>query len=105
MPKVARKGSTDSVSSPDGTGNNCASPTTQSTDAGSSDVFINGVGVVRDGDAMVSHPQPGCTPHAPTLDTFSPNVYADGKKIGRLGDAYSGHTITSGSSNVFANGS
>ena len=104
MPAVARKDSTDTVASPDGTGKNCASPTTQSTDVGSGDVFANGIGVVRAGDPMIGHPEAGdCATHAPGLSSYSSNVYANGKLIGRLGDEYSGHTITSGSPNVFAN--
>lgn len=98
---VARKDGVDTVYSPHGTGYQCQSPTIQRTDKGSGDVFINGVGVVRAGDAMITHPQPGCTPHSPTLSTYSSTVFANGKGIGRVGDTYSGHPITSGSSNVF----
>lgn len=63
---------------------------------------------------MKSHPHGDpCTAspvnHSPPLDTYSPNVYANNKPIGRIGDHYDGdgtsqtHQITSGSSNVFAN--
>jgi len=104
MPEVARKDSVDSVASPDGSGSGCGSPTTQSTDIGSGDVFCNGIGVVREGDAMISHPGPGCPPHAPTLSTYSSTVFINGKGCGRLGDEYSAHIITSGSGNVFAGG-
>jgi uncharacterized Zn-binding protein involved in type VI secretion len=103
MPEVARKDKKDTVYSPHGTGNECKSPSTYNTDKGSEDVFAEGIGVVRSGDAMQSHPQPGCTPHAPGLSTYSPNVYANGKQIGRKGDAYDGHKITSGSGKVIAN--
>jgi uncharacterized Zn-binding protein involved in type VI secretion len=104
MPEVARKGGTDSVASPDGSGDKCKSPSTSATDVGSDNVFVESVGVVREGDTMASHNGPECTPHAPALSTFSGTVYANGKKIGRKGDSYSDHTITSGSSKVIAGG-
>ena len=104
MPEVARKDSVDSVSSPDGSGSGCGSPTTQSTDIGSGDVFCNGIGVVRESDGMISHPGPGCPPHAPTLSTYSSTVFINGKGCGRKGDEYSAHIITSGSGDVFAGG-
>jgi uncharacterized Zn-binding protein involved in type VI secretion len=88
--------------------------TTQSSNAGSGNVFANGIGVVRKDDVMKSHPHgdpctAGPVNHSPPLDTYSPNVYANNKPIGRIGDHYDGdgtsqtHQITSGSSNVFAN--
>jgi hypothetical protein len=103
MPEVARKSSTDTVASPDGSGICCASPTTHSTDIGSTTVFCDGIGVVREDDAMISHTYPGpcCATHAPILTTYSATVYANGKRLGRKGDAYSGHVISSGSSTVF----
>jgi uncharacterized Zn-binding protein involved in type VI secretion len=101
MPGIARKGGTDSVASPDGTGPGCGFPTTQKTNEGSSDVFVNGVGVVRTGDTMNNHPGPGCIEHAPTLSSSS-SVYANGRRIGRQGDGYNGHIISSSSTDVFA---
>jgi len=88
--------------------------TTQSSNAGSGNVFVNNIGVVRKDDVMKSHPHgdpctAGPVNHSPPLDTYSPNVYANNKQIGRIGDHYDGdgtsqtHEITSGSSNVFAN--
>jgi len=41
-------------------------------------------------------------PHTVPLTTYSSTVYANGKNVGRKGDQYSGHTITSGSPDVFA---
>jgi uncharacterized Zn-binding protein involved in type VI secretion len=98
---IARKDGVDTVYSPHGTGYKCLSPTIQKTDKGSSDVFVNGTGVVGAGDAMITHPAPGCTPHAPGLSTYSSSVFVNGKGVGRVGDTYGEHTITSGSSNVF----
>ncbi len=103
MPAVARKGGKDSVASPDGSGPGCGSPSTQATDEGSSNVFVNGIGVVRQGDRMRSHPEPGCLPHAPALSIQSTTVFVNGRGIGRKDDAYGGsHIISSGSNNVFA---
>jgi len=111
MPLVARKAGNDAVASPDGNpGDPCAPgkvkcdvASTQKTDVGSDDVFIMGKGVVRETDAMISHPSPacGCAAHAPTLSTFSSRVYANGLRIGRVGDAYGGdHLISTGAPTV-----
>jgi len=104
MPKVARGDGKDSVASDTGSGYNCASPMTTSTDVCSGNVFTNGIGTVRHGDAVASHPTVGCGSESPGLSSSSPNVFVNGKGCGRLGDIYSANTITSGSSNVFCNG-
>jgi uncharacterized Zn-binding protein involved in type VI secretion len=103
---VARMSSTDTVASPDGSGTCCASPTTQSTDQGSSNVRVNGIGVVRINDAMITHLYPGscCNPHAPVLTTSSSTVRVNGKGLGRKNDLYVDHQISSGSPNVFCGG-
>jgi len=101
MPAIARKSGTDSVSI-----NHATCQGSTATSAGSGDVLVNNIGVVREGDTVASHTfsPPTCPSHAPGLVSFSANVYANNKKIGRLGDAYGcGATISSGSSNVFAN--
>lgn len=105
MPEVARKDGTDTVDTVHNSiGSNCAdAPTTIATDAGSSDVFAEGTGVVRVGDAVQIHNIPGCTPHAPTLAVGSDTVFANNKAIGRKGDTYAGsEKITSGASTVIA---
>ena len=129
MPLVALKDGNSNVSCTDGVkGTACAfdefgtairwnwnTDTTQSSDAGSNNVFANNIGVVRKTDVMVSHPHgdpcvPSATNHSPPLDTYSPNVYANNLEIGRIGDHYDGdgtsqtHQISSGSTNVYANG-
>ena len=105
MPGAVRKSGTDSVDVAHGTGDNCASPETYATAAGSDNVKVNNIGVVRKGDAMQSHPNVGCSPHAPGLSTHSSNVFANGKEIGRKGDKYgTDHDISSGSSDVLING-
>lgn len=120
MPAVAKKDGASLVAATDGAiGSPCAknkwnwnTPTTQASDTGSDDVLIEGIGAVREGDTMVSHPDGDpCTSspinHAPALSTFSSTVYVNGKRLGRVGDKYDSdghydHTITSGAGTVFA---
>ena len=112
MPNVARKAAVDIVDCDDGTPGTpctpgvfkCDSPSIQATDAGSPDVFVEGIGVVRIEDPMIAHPAPvcGCGPHAPPLTVASAYVYANGLRIGRIGDLYTGgHVIASGAPTVF----
>lgn len=103
MPAVARSASSDTVFSPHGTGRQCKVPTTQSTDIGVSKVYVEGILAIHIGNAMISHPQPGCTPHAPALDSGSSKVQCENQPLARIGDTYGGeHIITSGSSKVFS---
>jgi uncharacterized Zn-binding protein involved in type VI secretion len=107
MTGIARKDKKDTVHTPDGTGANCASPSTYHTNIGSDNVFVENIGAVREGDAMEEHPEVGCSNHSPTLSTFSNNVYVNGKRVGRIGDAYGegkDHIIQTGATTVFANG-
>ena len=126
MPAVARKDSADTIA----TGHGCDTVTTTLT--GSGNVFVNSIGVVRRGDLSQVHnyevivavevqdpppPEPPddyvptfsivyvvtCEPHQVSLTSYSGNVFANNLNIGRLGDSYSGHTLSSGSLNVFAN--
>jgi uncharacterized Zn-binding protein involved in type VI secretion len=108
MPGIARKSGTDPVNTVHGAvgGTQCnAAPTTVATSGGSGDVFVNSIGVVRSGDAVASHNNgSACSTHAPGLATFSANVFANTKNIGRLNDTYGcGAQITGASGNVFAN--
>lgn len=123
MPAVAKKDGASNVTATDGAqGPVCATKptrwtwsagTTQTSDVGSGDVFAENIGVVREGDTMISHPDgTPCTTspidHAPALSTYSPNVFANNKPIGRVGDKYNSdghfdHTISTGASTVFAN--
>lgn len=127
MPAVALKNGNSQIVCTDGVKNTpCAfddgtpimwhwdAGTTFVSDTGSSDVFVNGIGVVSVGDTMQSHPwgEP-CTPspvnHAPAITEGdiqgTPAVYAGGKLIARIGDKYNSdsfdHTISTGSTTVF----
>ena len=100
MPAVARKDGVDTIA----TGHGCDATTV--TDEGSSDVFVNGTGVVREGDLTAVHQilvGIVCVPHTVPLTSFSSDVFVNGLRVGRLGDDYTGEVITSGSPNVFAN--
>lgn len=123
MPAVAKKDGQSLVAATDGAqGSLCGSkptrynwntPTTQQSLQGSLNVIVEDFGAVREGDLMVTHPDgTPCTTsaidHSPALSTFSPNVYVNNKRIGRVGDKYNSdgsfdHTITTGASTVIAN--
>ena len=82
-----------------------AAPTTTSTNVCSSKVFAEGIGVVRQGDAVTAHTFPGCSTHTPGLTSFSSKVTIEGKGAGRKGDSYGcGATIITGSSKVIIGG-
>ncbi len=102
MPPAARGSGGDSVFSKTGSGKACAKPTTTATAACSGNVFFNGKGAVRIGDAVASHPAAGCAPDGSTLTSASSSVFVNGKGVARIGDQYTGdNTITSGSSDIF----
>ncbi len=116
MPAVARKDGVDTVDTVHvATGDKNTldnitcdlAPKKTATQMGSSTVFVNGTGVVRLGDNVAVHTFAGvgCPTHAPGLVSGSPNVFVEGKALGRKNDTY-GCTakIISGSSNVYANG-
>lgn len=68
----------------------------------SDNVFINGKGAARIGDAYQSH---GCIEHPPHvghLAAGSATVYINGRRAGRVGDAIDcGGSAAQGSPNVF----
>ena len=77
--------------------------------AGSGNVFVNGIGVSRQGDNNTGHllpPNiPPCPSHSAPIASGSSTVFVNGKGCGRVGDGISGCTsVASGSSNVFAGG-
>ena len=129
MPAVALKDEESSVACTDGViGTVCAvepgtgtpikwywnTDTTQKSNAGSSDVFAEGTGVVRKDDAMKAHANgdpcvASATNHTPAVSTFSSTVFANGKNIARIGDKYNSeseqdHEISTGATTVFAGG-
>jgi uncharacterized Zn-binding protein involved in type VI secretion len=66
----------------------------------SSDVKVNGKGVVRVGDAF----QPHCK-HSRVVAKGSSSVYVNGRQVCRIGDLLScGDKVCEGSDNVFAGG-
>ena len=74
---------------------------------GSGNVFVNGIGVSRQGDSNTPHllpPNiPPCPGHSASISSGSSTVKVNGKGCGRVGDGISGCTsVASGSSNVFA---
>ena len=102
MPAVARGNARDQVQTRHG----CDSTTT--TRECSNNVLVNGIGVHRFGDRNTTHAIPcgdSCCSHSKPINRGSPNVYANNKKIARVGDSYSGcGVVNSGSNNVYANG-
>tara|TARA_R110000851_G_scaffold125760_3_gene256751 strand:- start:141 stop:431 length:291 start_codon:yes stop_codon:yes gene_type:complete len=74
---------------------------------GSSNVFVNSIGVSRQGDNNTGHLLPGspCPSHAAPITTGSTTVFVNGKGCGRIGDGVTGCTsVAAGSSNVFVGG-
>jgi uncharacterized Zn-binding protein involved in type VI secretion len=105
VPAAARGDGTDTVASLTGAGQHCLFPTGAATGACSSTVFVNGMGAVRQGDAVAPHRAAGCGLDGSTLTTFSGTVRIEALGAGRLGDQYtSDNTITSGSASVFIGG-
>ena len=94
MPAVTRIGDNDT--------GHCSTPTRAQ---GSTNVFVNGIPVSRQGDNNTPHLLPGspCPSHSAAIATGSTTVFVNGKGCGRIGDAISGCTsVAQGSSNVFA---
>lgn len=72
--------------------------------AGSPNTFVNGLPVVRQGDAFDLHTDPSIPEtHGGVLSGGSGSVFVNGIPIGRIGDAVScGSVVAVGSGNVFA---
>ena len=74
---------------------------------GSPNVFVNGIGISREGDLNSAHQLPGvpCPSHAAPIATGSSTVFVNGLGCGRVGDSISGCTsVAEGSPNVVAGG-
>ena len=73
----------------------------------SSDVFVNNIGVSRQGDNNTAHllppDVPPCPGHSAPIATGSTSVFVNGKGCGRIGDSITVCTsVAAGSSNTFA---
>ena len=96
MPPVTRIGDADVV--------HCSRPNRLQ---GSDNVFVNGIGVSRQGDNNTVHVLPGlpCPSHSRPIAVGSTTVFVNNKGCGRIGDAISSCTsVAQGSDNVFAGG-
>jgi len=70
----------------------------------SGNVFINGKGCGRVGDAYAPHGCPDHPPHSGVISSGSGTVFINSIPCGRIGDAVScGGAVAQGSANVFAN--
>ena len=72
---------------------------------GSSNVFVNGIGISRQTDVNTVHKKPPapCPKHAKGITTGSNTVKINGLGCGRIGDSITGCTsVAEGSDNVFA---
>lgn len=86
-------------------------PVVSASDTCSSDVIIEGYGIVRKDDTMAPHCDgvpctPACITHTPAIDTYSSTVFVNGREVAGLGNTYNknhpfNHTITTGASTVF----
>lgn len=82
------------------TGHGCHPP--RVNDSGSGNVFVNGIGVHRNGDHWVAHTC-GKNTHDGTMAGGSGSVFVNSKAIARIGDMIScGSAAAQGSNNVFA---
>ena len=100
MPATVRRGD------PLATGHICSGVTTLAG-ANQGSVFANGILIAVPGAPTVSHPfppAPPCAPHVANLNAGSPNVFCEGKPMGRVGDSADAAAMTGGSPTVFANG-
>lgn len=74
----------------------------RSTSMGSSDVFAEGLGVHRQGDAWNTHCNTKNECHDGVTSKGSATVYCNGKQVARIGDPIScGDTIATGRQTVF----
>jgi len=96
MPAVTRIGDADAA--------HCSGMTRA---VGSGNVFVNGIGVSRQGDNNTGHLLPGvpCPSHSAPIASGSSTVKVNSKGCGRVGDGITGCTsVAAGSTNVFAGG-
>lgn len=84
------------------TGHGCWPP--RPNTSASSDVFVNGIGVHRVGDAWAAHTCPSIPQtHASVQASGSGTVSVNGKPVARVGDSVAcGSSNATGSGNVFS---
>lgn len=102
MPAVVR------ITDPLSTGHICASTTTLGGHNQDGTVFADGLEIAVVGAPTVAHPfppAPPCAPHVANLNAGSPNVFVNGKRVGRVTDSADAGSMTSGSPRTYANGS
>lgn len=111
MPGVARGDQIENVFSKTGTYSSSKptrynNPFPTNTDSCSSDVFVNGIGVVIVGDNVKSHKTSTGSPDTSTCDAANGyNVFANSKLVAVAGSQYTGdNIIVTGSSNVIIGG-
>ena len=96
MPAVTRKGDADVT--------HCSTPFRLGC---SEDVFVNDIGVSRQGDVNTVHELPGlpCPSHQQVITTGSTTVFVNNVGCGRIGDGITACTsVAQGSPDVFAGG-
>jgi uncharacterized Zn-binding protein involved in type VI secretion len=86
------------------TGHGCWPP--RPSTGASPDVHANAIPMHRVGDGWAAHTCPAIPEtHASQLAAGSSTVFANGKRLGRIGDPVAcGSAVATGSSNVFAGG-
>jgi uncharacterized Zn-binding protein involved in type VI secretion len=95
MPEAVRHGDICS-------GHECFSPRPNISSSGN--VFINGRGAVRVGDAYAEHGCKGKKGHSSVQAAGSGTVFVNGKPLARVGDLVAcGSVCATGSGNVFSN--
>ena len=71
----------------------------------SPDVFVNGKGAGRVGDAYALHGCPAHPAHSGVIASGSSTVFINGRQAGRIGDPVScGGSVAEGSPDVFVGG-
>ncbi|WP_082830726.1 PAAR domain-containing protein [Pseudovibrio sp. W74] len=92
MPAAYRKGDIAS-------GHGCFPPTPSV--AGSPDVFVNQIAVVRVGDSVAPHGCKKCPSHGRSMSAGSGTVFVNGRAVCRVGDAVAcGGSASVGSGDV-----
>lgn len=96
MPAVVRMDDTS-------TGDPCGAPPRPTPEACQISI-VNNKGIHCVGHAWVGHACPGAPPHVAVLTSGSPDTFAEGKAVGRVGDPIScGSSAATGSPDTFVN--